>query len=78
MSISLNIEANSVNMSRLFRVSFASFALNLIDTSVNCNTKISSTEFFRPLYISDFSSDDNVNLFCNVDSNVIFNDEIFS
>ena len=78
MSVSLNIEANSAKIFRLFRVSSTSFASILIDTSVNCNTEVSSTEFFRSFYVSDSSSDDNVNLFCNVDSNLIFNDEIFS
>ena len=64
-------------MFRLFRASFASFASDLIDISVNYNTKVNSTEFFCSLHVSDSLSDDNINLFCNVDSNVIFNDEFF-
>ena len=78
MSINLNMEASSVNMFRLFRVRFASSASNLIDTSANYNTKVSSIEFFRSFCVSDSSFDDSANLFCNVDSNVIFSDEIFS
>ena len=72
------MRASSVNMFRLFRVSFASSVLNLIDISVNYNTKVSSIEFFRSLCVSDFSFDDNINLFCNVDNNVIFSDKVFS
>ena len=72
------MKASPVNMFRLFRVSFASSALNLIDTPASCNTRVSSIEFSRPLCVNDSSSDDNVNLFYNVDSNVIFNDEILS
>ena len=77
MSISLNIEVNFVNISRLFRISFASFVSNLIDIFVNCNTKTSLIEFFRSFCFSDFSFDDNINLFYNVDNNEIFNDKIF-
>ena len=77
MSTSLNMKANSANMFRLFRVNFASFASNLIDISANCNTEVNSIEFSRSLCVSNFSFDDNINLFCNVDSNVIFNEEVF-
>ena len=77
MSINLNMRTSSVNMFRLFHVSFASSASNLIDTSVNYNTKVSLTEFSRPFCVSDSSLDDSANLFCNVNSNVIFSDEIF-
>ena len=63
-------------MFRLFRASFASSTSNLIDISANCNIKVNSTEFFRSLCASDFSFNNNANLFYNVDSNVIFNNEI--
>ena len=78
MSINLNMKVNFVNIFRLFRVNFASFASNLIDISVNYNTKINSTEFYRSLCVSDSSRDNNVNLFYNIDNNIIFNDEILS
>ena len=78
MSINLNMRINSINTFRLFRVNFASSALNLIDTSANCNIKVNSTEFFRSLCVNDSSFNNSVNLFCNVDNNLIFNDKIFS
>ena len=77
MSINLNMKINSANMFRLFRASFASSVSNLINTFANYNTKVSSTEFFRSFCVNDFSLDDNANLFCNVDNNVIFSDETF-
>ena len=77
MSINLNIEVNFVKISRLFRVSSTSSASILIDISVNYNTKINLIVFFRSLCVSDFSFNDNVNLFYNVDNNLIFNDKIF-
>ena len=70
MLISLNIEVNFVNIFYLFRISLISFALMLINISINCNIKINSTEFFQSLYVNDFMFDDNVNLFCNADSNL--------
>ena len=76
MSINLNIEINFVKIFHLFRVNFINFASILIDIFVNYNTRINLIEFFRSFYISNFSFDDNVNLFCNVDNNLIFNDEI--
>ena len=76
MLINLNIKINSVNISRLSRVSFSNFTLNLIDTSVNCNTKINLIKFSHPFCVNDFSFDDNVNLFYNINSNVIFNNKI--
>ena len=78
MLINLNIEASFVNIFRPFRANFTSSTSNLIDISVNCNTRIDSTEFFCSLYVDDSSSDDSVNIFCNVNSNMIFNDTRFS
>ena len=78
MSISLNMKANFVNMFRLFRISFANFASNLINISVNYNTKINLIKFLYLLCVNNSSFDDNVDLFYNVDNNVIFNDETFS
>ena len=78
MSISLNIETSFVKIFHLFRVNFMNFASILIDISVNYNIRISLIEFFRSFCVSDFSLDDNVNLFYNIDNNLIFNDEIFS
>ena len=72
------MRASSANIFRLFRVSFASSTSDLIDISASCNMRVSSTESSRSLYVSDSSFDDNVNLFCNVDSNVIFSNETFS
>ena len=78
MSVSLNIEINFVKIFRLFRVSFTSFASILIDIFVNYDTKINLIKFFRSFYINEFSFDDSVNLFYNINNNFIFNDEIFS
>ena len=78
MLISLNIEINFVNISHLLRISFTSSVSNLINIFANCNIKFNSIEFSRPLCINDSSLDDDINLFYNVNSNVIFNDEIFS
>ena len=77
MSINLNIEINFVKIFYLFRVNSTNFASILINTSVNRDTKVNLIEFFRSLCVNDFLSDDNINLFCNVDNNLIFNDEIF-
>ena len=77
MSVSLNIEVNSANIFRLFYVNLMNFASILINTSANYNTKVSLTEFFRLFCISNFSFNDNVNLFCNIDNNFVFNVEIF-
>ena len=77
MSINLNMKSNFINMFRLFHVNFANSVSNLIDISVNYNMKVNSIEFFPSFCVSDFSFNNNVNLFCNIDSNVIFNDEIF-
>ena len=76
MSISLNIEASSINISRLFQISFASFASNSIKISVNYNIKINSIEFFCSFCVSDSSFDDSANLFYNVNNDVIFNNKI--
>ena len=77
MSINLNIEVNFVKIFCLFRVNFANSASILIDILVNCNIKINLIKFFRSFCVNDSSSDDNVNLFYNVNNNFIFNDEIF-
>ena len=78
MSISLNIEVNFINIFYLFRVSSTSSALILIDIFVNYNTKVNLIEFFRSFCVNDFSFDDNVNLFYNIDNNFVFNDEILA
>ena len=78
MSISLNIEINFIKVFRLFRVSSTSFTLILINIFINYNTKINSIEFFRSLCVNDSSFNNNINLFYNVNNNLIFNDEIFS
>ena len=78
MSVSLNIEVNFVKIFRLFRVNFMNFASILINIFINYNTKINLIEFSRSLCVNNSLFDDNVNLFCNVDNNLIFNDEIFS
>ena len=76
MSINLKIEINLVKIFRLFRVSLTNFASTLIDIFVNCNMKINLIEFFYSFCVNDFSFDDNINLFCNVNNNFVFNDEI--
>ena len=78
MSIHLNIEVNFVKIFRLFRVNSMNFILILIDIFVNYNTKINSIKFSCLFYVDDFLFNDNVNLFCNVDNNFVFNDKIFS
>ena len=69
MSINLNIEINFVKIFRLFRVSFMNFALILINTFVNYNTKVNSNEIFHLFCVNDSLFDDNVDLFCNINNN---------
>ena len=71
------MKTSSINIFRLFCLSFASFALKLIDIFINYNINVNLTKFFRSFRVINFLFDDNVNLFCNVNSNIIFNDEIF-
>ena len=77
MLVNLNIEINFVKISRLFRVNLMNFVSILIDTSVNYNTKVNLIEFFHLFCVNDFSFDNSVNLFYNVDNNFIFNNEVF-
>ena len=64
------MRTNFTNMFRLFRIIW-------IDTSVDYNIKINSIKFFHMLCVNDFLFNNSINLFCNIDSNVIFNDKIF-
>ena len=58
-------------------VSSTSFTSILINISADYKTKVSSTKFFHLLCVRNFSFNNNVNLFCNVDNNFMFNVEIF-
>ena len=78
MSINLNIKASFVKVFRLFRVNFANFASILIDICVNYNIKVNLIEFPRSFCVNDFSFNDNINLFYNINNNLIFNNKIFS
>ena len=77
MSINFNIEINSVNIFRLFYVSLISFAKILINIPVKNNMKINSIQLSRLFCVSNSSFNNNVNLFYNINSNLIFNVEIF-
>ena len=75
MLINLNIEINFIKIFHLFGVNFMNSASILINISVNYNTKINSIKFFRLLCVNDFSFNNNINLFYNIDNNLIFNDK---
>ena len=75
--MNLKIETSSANIFRLFRINSTNFASILINISVNNNIKISLTKFFRLLSDNNFSVNNNVNLFCNINNNFIFNVETF-
>ena len=66
ISISLNIEANSINIFCLFRVNFASSVSNRVNIFVNYNTKVNSIKFSCSFCVNDFSFNDNINLFYNI------------
>ena len=78
MSISLNIKISSAKTFRLFRINLISFALILINTSVNYNTKINLIEFFQFLCLSNLLFNNNTNLSYNVNNSFVFNVEIIS
>ena len=60
-----------------FHINFANFALILINTSVDYNIKINLIKFFYLFYVHNFSLNNNINLFCNINNNLMFNNKIF-
>ena len=78
MSINLNIEVNFIKIFHLFRINFTNSASILIDIFINCNIKINLIKFFCSFCVNNSLFNDNINLFCNVNNNFVFNNKIFS